>query len=393
MLHRYDVAMASQWDIFCNIVDNYGDIGVAWRLARQLATEYGIDVRLWVDNLDVFRRIWPEIDPALASQRCQGVEVRVWLDPFPGVVPAQVVIEAFGCRLPEPYLVAMSRLPVHPVWINLEYLSAEPWVRTHHGLPSPHPRLALTKYFFFPGYEPGTGGVLVERDLAQRRDRFVSDESMGFWKRLGVTSPAPDEIRISLFAYENPALGTLLDTWARGNEAVHCLIPEGRILPEVRQWLNESTLPSGASYRRGHLKLWILPFLDQEDYDRLLWVCDLNLVRGEDSCVRAQWAARPLLWQAYPQADDVHRAKLEALLDRYTEGLDPESAKALAGLWRAWNGYGRKEDIAPAWKILRANWNRLEAHARKSCERLTRAGSLADKLVRFVESKLKCPVL
>ncbi len=385
--------MASQWDIFCNIVDNYGDIGVAWRLARQLATEYGIDVRLWVDNLDVFRRIWPEIDPALASQRCQGVEIRVWLDPFPEVVPAQVVIEAFGCRLPEPYLVAMTRHPVHPVWINLEYLSAEPWVRTHHGLPSPHPRLTLTKYFFFPGYEPGTGGVLVERDLAQRRDRFVSDESGAFWKKLGVTLPAPDEIRVSLFAYENPALGTLLDVWARGNETVHCLIPEGRILPEVSQWLNEPALLSGASYQRGHLKLRILPFLDQEDYDRLLWVCDLNFVRGEDSCVRAQWAARPLLWQAYPQADDVHRAKLEALLDRYTEGLDPESAKALAGLWRAWNGYGRKEDIAPAWKILRANWIVLEAHARKSCERLARAGSLADKLVRFVESKLKCPVL
>ncbi len=38
-------------DIFCAVVDNYGDIGVCWRLARQLAHEHGMTVRLWVDDL------------------------------------------------------------------------------------------------------------------------------------------------------------------------------------------------------------------------------------------------------------------------------------------------------------------------------------------------------
>ncbi|WP_187492385.1 elongation factor P maturation arginine rhamnosyltransferase EarP, partial [Pantoea agglomerans] len=26
--------MKVTWDIFCTVVDNYGDIGVTWRLAR-----------------------------------------------------------------------------------------------------------------------------------------------------------------------------------------------------------------------------------------------------------------------------------------------------------------------------------------------------------------------
>lgn len=137
------------WDIFCNVVDNYGDIGIAWRLARGLAGERGLSVRLWVDDLRAFRHIWPAIDVAADRQVCEGVTVCAWRSPFAVARPAEVVVEAFGCALPETYLAAMGEQSPSPVWINLEYLSAEPWVAAHHGLPSPHPRLPLTKYFFF----------------------------------------------------------------------------------------------------------------------------------------------------------------------------------------------------------------------------------------------------
>ena len=39
------------WDIFCSVVDNFGDIGVCWRLARRLSAGLGQQVRLWVDDL------------------------------------------------------------------------------------------------------------------------------------------------------------------------------------------------------------------------------------------------------------------------------------------------------------------------------------------------------
>ncbi|MEO7887531.1 MAG: elongation factor P maturation arginine rhamnosyltransferase EarP, partial [Polaromonas sp.] len=38
-----------QWDIFCKVIDNFGDIGVCWRLAADLASR-GHKVRLWVDD-------------------------------------------------------------------------------------------------------------------------------------------------------------------------------------------------------------------------------------------------------------------------------------------------------------------------------------------------------
>jgi uncharacterized repeat protein (TIGR03837 family) len=381
--------MRVTWDIFCNVVDNYGDIGVAWRLARGLAREHGLAVRLWVDDLRTFHRIWPAIDPLAAGQTSEGVAICAWHTPFVATEPARVVIEAFGYALPEAYLEAMARQSPPPVWINLEYLSAETWVAGHHGLPSPHARLPLTKYFFFPGYTADTGGLPAESGLMARREAFLERSAPGFWRDLQIGAPQADELRVSLFAYENPALSALLDAWAVDARPVTCLVPEGRIIPQLAAWLGVPSLQAGAVHQRGRLRLRILPFTDQDAYDQLLWACDLNFVRGEDSCVRAQWAARPLVWQAYPQADEAHWNKLDALLTLYTVGLDPAAACAVSGMWRHWNAMPDADGVAARWATWRARRAAIEHHAQAWCERLAGAGSLTEKLVEFAEKKLK----
>ena len=376
--------MRRNWDIFCKVIDNYGDIGVAWRLARQLAHEYAFTVRLWVDDSVALQHIWPAAKANADIQSCEGVEVRVWTEPFRTVTPAEVVIEAFGCTLPGIYLNAMCAQSPAPVWINLEYLSAEPWVKSHHALPSPHPSLPLTKFFFFPGYERGTGGVLRERDLAIRRKHFIDEENALFWHGLGLDKPASSELRVSMFAYENAALPGLLDAWAQGNQRITCLIPEGRLLPQLSAWLGEGGLPIGSVSRRGQLECRVLPFMQQDDYDRLLWACDLNFVRGEDSCVRAQWAQRPFVWQAYPQAEYAHWPKLDALNERYLQGLPQATASAMIELWRGWNGRG---DVSSAWWKFMRVWPEMSRHAQQWADRLAEPGDLAANLVAFVEHR------
>jgi uncharacterized repeat protein (TIGR03837 family) len=378
--------MRPDWDIFCNVIDNYGDIGIAWRLARALKQADAGTVRLWVDDLYAFRRIWPEIDPHADRQHSAGVEIRAWHTPFAPAEPARRVIEAFGCALPENYLEAMAAQTPPPVWVNLEYLSAESWVATHHGLPSPHPRLPLTRFFFFPGYTPDTGGLPMERDYATRRAAFDAEA----WRRALALPPAgTGDIRVSLFAYENPALPALLDAWAGGGEPVTCLVPEGRVLPQLAGWLGTSPLAPGAQHVRGSLRLVVLPFTDQDRYDHLLWACDLNFVRGEDSCVRAQWAGRPMVWQAYPQDAGAHWQKLEALLALYGRDLPMPASEAVADLWRVWNGTPEAPPAGRAWPAWRAARPAIEAHAAVWPVTLAKAGTLADALADFAESRLK----
>lgn len=379
------MAEAARWDIFCAVVDNYGDIGVSFRLARQLVAEHGVRVRLWVDDLRAFRRLRPDVDPACGRQQIQGVNIRAWQEPFPSVAPADVVIEAFACRAPEAYRAAMAAAEPKPVWINLEYLSAEDWVAGCHGLGSLHPSLPLVQYFFFPGFGPDTGGLLRESGLDRQREAFLNAPAARriLLQGLGV-QPATDGLTVSLFGYGNEGVGELLDAWAEGPIPVRCLVPESRILAPVARHM-EGRAEVGAVLRRGALTVHVVPFLDMDGYDRLLWACDLNFVRGEDSFVRAQWAARPLVWQIYPQAEAVHWKKLEAFLSIYTEDLETLQRDALAGLWRAWN---RGHGIGGAWRDWQPLLPAFMDHAARWAGRLQKRPDLASSLVNFCNKQL-----
>jgi len=372
-----------RWDLFCNVVDNLGDIGVSWRLARQLAAEHGAVVRLWVDDLATFGRLAPALDPGTDVQLLDGVEVRRWITPFPALEPGDVVVETFGCELPASYVEAMAVRARPPVWINLEYLSAEPWVGGCHGLPSPHPRLPLTKYFFFPGFAPGTGGVLIEKGLAGRRRAFQSDADgvVRYLASLGVPPREQGEQLISLFCYPQAPVAALLDAWGAGGRPVRALAFTGTAAADV---LAARGLAGGGRDRA--LAAQVLPFLSQDDYDRVLWSCDWNFVRGEDSFVRAQLAARPLVWQAYPQAGDAHRLKVDAFLARYLEHAGPGIGANLARLWAVWNGFAAVEGLAAAWTACTGpEYSALAQHWHQC---LAGPGDVAGNLAKFCAERL-----
>lgn len=377
--------MSATWDIFCKVVDNFGDIGVTWRLARQLADEHALPVRLWVDDTQAFGRLCPRADATAAVQYLEGVTVCRWEDTWSATDTADVVIAAFGCRLPPAYLDALSARPVPALLINLEYLSAEPWVEGCHGLWSPQGN-GLRMLFFFPGFTAKTGGLLREATLLTQRQVLQDEASVreAFLARLGI-HPAPGARLLSLFAYENPQVGNWLTALAEDAQPSHLLVPEGRVIGDVQAWLGASIPEVGQPVVRGSLTLQVLPFLSQDDYDRLLWSCDFNAVRGEDSFVRAQWAARPLLWHIYVQEEQAHLDKLEAFLAQYLQEAPAPLAEAVATLWRAWN---TNQDMGQAWRQLSPHWDAWRAHARQWSAAQAARPDLAMALVQFYRNWL-----
>ncbi len=311
-------------------------------------------MRLWIDDpapIDLFAP-----DHALLP-----VEVCAWTGDLSDVTPAQIVIEAFACEPSPCYVERMATLPRHPVWINLEYLSAEDWVAGYHGLPSPHPHLPLMKYFFFPGFVAGTGGLL-------REAHFTAPPAPTFCARLG----------ISLFCYDNPALPDLLAAWRDGEQCVDCHVAAGLPQRQVEAWLGDP-FPTVSAIQRGQLTLHALPFLPQTEYDKLLASCHLNFVRGEDSLVRALWAERPFVWQAYPQAEDAHHVKLAALLERLS------ACAPMRNIWQAWNTAGA---IAATWPAFLAVLPRLAEQAPHRAQQILAQGDLAGNLVKFCMARL-----
>lgn len=372
-------------DLFCTVIDNYGDLGVCWRLARQLAAEHGVAVTLWVDDLVSFAHLAPALDATREDQMLGDIRLRRWRPgaeaDLAGHAPADLVIEGFACRLPEGYLAAMAAREPAPVWVNLEYLSAEDWVAGCHGMTSTHPRNGLVQRFCFPGFTPGTGGLLREAGLCDRLDALRGDAvaRRDFWRRIGVAQAA--DRRLSLFSYENPALPGLLDALAADTTPTLLLVFTGRSLPGVAAWLGQP-LSTGDRARRGMLDIHVLPLLDHVDYDRLLALCDLNLVRGEDSFVRAQWAGRPLLWHIYGQEAAAHLIKLDAWIRHVDTIAMPPAAWAQA--MRAWN-----QSATPDWPSLLAALPSLQASAGVWRAHLLRQDDLATQLMRFYADQVE----
>jgi uncharacterized repeat protein (TIGR03837 family) len=374
--------------LFCKVVDNFGDIGICWRLARQLQQEHGIAVTLWVDDLRSFRRICPEVDIDTELQRIADVTVRHWRDQegvFSASEVADIVIEFFGVDIPPGYITAMAECDPRPVWLNLEGLSAEEWVEGCHALPSPHPRLPLRKYFFFPGFTSKTGGLLHESSLEEQRQQFQSDQvaMAAFLGQFGVTPAEMASLKVSLFCYPHAPVPALFDTWQGSDTAVTCLVPEGVAVEAVRAFLGEDAKP-GAARTRGALTVRILPFVAQPDYDKLLWACDLNFVRGEDSFVRAQWAGKPFIWHIYPQDKNLHHVKLRAFLDRYAADIESLTALSLS-----WNGAApegvEEQGVWPVlWAKFQADMPKIARRCADWREQVLANGDLASNLMKFV---------
>jgi uncharacterized repeat protein (TIGR03837 family) len=389
------------WDIFCKVIDNFGDIGVCWRLSCDLA-QRGQQVRLWVDDASALAWMAPGGVP--------GVQVRAWTDAAPAIgidIPADVVIEAFGCEINAAWIAPFSiaaYASIHrpggqldtlnpvsppssnrqpPVWINLEYLSAEPYVASSHGLPSPvmsGPARGMMKWFFYPGFTVGTGGLLRGAQVAQR----PAPPSLHATESIPVSASAPalppgistliHPLKISLFCYEPLTLEPLLEQLAHAPQPTELLVTAGRATQAVQQLITHKNSLQPLWNERKQLSIAYQSLMPQSQFDDLLWHCDLNFVRGEDSLVRALWAGKAFVWQIYPQSDSAHAAKLNAFLDWLQAPPDLRLCHLV------WNGLSPATLPAvniPAWTSV----------ARAARERLLQQTDLTSQLMTFVQSK------
>ena len=395
------------WDIFCQVIDNFGDVGVCWRLAADLA-QRGHTVRLWLDD----KRALQWMAPGATQGDWPGISVHDWPVPHavasnPALPLADVWIEAFGCDIPPVWLQTQVEVANtqarHPAWINLEYLSAEPFALRSHGLPSPvmqGPARGWTKFFFYPGLSKGSGGLLPQPDRQTLAPSWAQPQLAPF---------APEtagEHTVLLFSYASAPIAALIQALHRSAQAVQILVAAGQSADAMRLALaavcrtggdSEATrapasnrIPTRAAaiptepsksaadaleeWRWGRLRLRFLPFLPQKTFDQLLGLCDLNLVRGEDSLAQAVQAGKPCVWQIYPQDDGAHRPKLIAYLDAIAADMP------LRAWHRFWNAMPATDQAEPGmdwpWKpdstwpqSAHALANRL-AHNQDVCSQL-----------------------
>jgi len=369
-----------RWDIFCKIVDNFGDIGVCWRLAKQLEHEHGINVRLWIDDLNIARQLIPSLDSSQRTQLIDNITIAIWDENTHFEQAADTVIEAFGCELPAEYLALMNS---ESIWINLEYLSAEPWVEGFHARHSKYG--SRTRHFFFPGFTKATGGLLREHTIVENNQKIASDKQLqsDFFQSLNLNlNEDSTALKISLFSYPHAPISNLLAAMADSATKISCYAPATSILPKIAAFFGKESIAAGDHLSRNNLNLHVLPFLSQADYDKLLANCDVNFVRGEDSWIRAIWAGKPFIWQPYLQTEDTHLIKLKAFLDVFYANCEDAAQQATITMHNAW---ASEQISTSAWQNYLGNINTLKTFTIQQTSALASQPDLATNLVIYIE--------
>lgn len=355
-----------RWDIFCKIVDNFGDIGVCWRLAKQLQAEHGLQVRLWVDDWAVAAHFIPALKN---TTEIEGVSIRHWQAGADFSQAADVVIEAFAGGLPAAYLKAMQAKK--SLWINLDYLSAETWVDDFHGKPSPQAG-GMVRYFYFPGFTDKTGGLLREKNLI--KNHIFQENQQDRQDKV--------ELKVSLFCYPHAPIHDFFNCLQAHFDAVHVFVPVSDILPKVASFFGAKTIKAGDFLVKHNLTIEVLPFLSQQDYDALLRSCDINFVRGEDSWLRAIWAGKPFIWQPYFQTENTHMNKLKSFINLFYANCEQKQV-----LWKAheyWAAeHASRFDAQNVWQNYFKQLPAIQAYTPLQAKKQAEQTDLATQLVAF----------
>lgn len=347
-----------KYDIFCDVIDNYGDAGFSLRLARTLS-EKDIEVRLFCNNLETLYTITDRQD--LSNQL---LKISTW-PVCESYQPSDIVIEAFSCRLPD--ILNKKLRENRSLVIELEYLTAEKFAEDCHGLSSSAD--GLNSYFFFPGFSNKTGGLIFEQKLLNKK------------RSLEEHIHQQTKINVSLFSYKNHNITKIINNLLKAKAGVKITVFKGLALDNVNNILNLNLKPRD-QHISGNLELKAVAMCNQNKYDEILLSSDLNCVRGEESVVRAMLCGKPFLWQIYPQSEQAHITKLNSLFDRMSEYL-PEyqhDIEIIRTFNLEYNGVESKQHLPPLLEFL-PKWKQV---CDKWSLHLIKLGSLTDNLIKFI---------
>lgn len=386
-----DESMAEAW-VFVRVIDNYGDAGVGWRLSCLLAEYLHMHVRLWIDDTDALNKLVP------APEKQARITIEAWQgdammqQQLSAAADPVLVIETFGCELPPQVLERMRQR--RPLWLNWEYLTAEDWAVGLHAMSSLQPN-GLEKYFWFMGIDADSGGLLREPDYLAEREKFRQQPQLQQAFRLEYGLPLQHTGQLWLiFAYTSGQWVQWMAMWQQADTPVTLWLAGGQVIESLRAAkliAPEELQQEGDICELGNVTLVRIPFVPQAAFDRLLWLADAAIVRGEDSFVRALWAGLPFFWHIYRQDDDVHLQKLHSFWFKAMQGWPAELRQAFTVLSDDLNGAGAVSSLKreQAWQYLCAHWQSWVKSAAAWSEMLHGQDNALEKLARFSHLPLK----
>lgn len=381
--------------VFVRVIDNWGDVGVGWRLCMQLACSFPWRVRLWIDDVAALGKLVLAAELAAVQD---AVMVEKWSDDdsvslrLAQLADPVMVIETFGCDLPSPVLRRMQQC--QPLWLNWEYLTAEDWAVDLQAMPSLQGN-GLAKYFWFMGIDQQSGGLLREANYLSRRNEFLQQPCLqqAFKQQYGLPLEHVGQLWL-IFAYTSERWAQWLSMWRGADEPITLWLAGHEVADSLRAAgviAADALQQVGDTFELEQVTMVRIPFVPQSAFDNLLWLADGAIVRGEDSFVRALWAGLPFLWHIYQQEEAVHLQKLDAYWHKASINWPASVREAVLALSADLNGGEHLSESLRLrlWQNLRSEWQNWVNAASTWSDSLHLHSSAMERLARFRQIPLK----
>ncbi len=365
--------------ILCKVVDNFGDIGVVYRLTRNLITHYPeVSVNLIVQGLDSFNKINNKINPALPIQELEGFTVFDWdnfdfcYKYFSGKNNShlQVILECFQCGRPDwmEKILFEDELTHIVNVIMIDYLTAEDYAESFHCLKSLTRRAKVQKVNFMPGFTNKTGGLIFDTS-----DTLVKADT---------ANP------VMFFCYDADwrVLVNALNKFCKDFGPNDILVAQGKGHDSFCKAYDELCKDEAASF-----KVIDLPFMNQQKWDLQLQNCSFLFIRGEESLSRACLYGIPFVWPAYPQSEEYHLVKVRALLSKMEPFFDKSDFSIIKNAWESINSINSDIDkgfIEESLFNMLKNQKKMQEGFRNFSLDLRKNGDLVFNLMTFIHKNI-----
>lgn len=312
--------------VLCKVVDNFGDVGVVWRLCRELLKKDStLKINLIIDDLKAFSCIWSEVEVGKEFQIVCGINVYDWnnydycYSEFlqNDGEKLQIILECFQCGRPEwmEKILFEDKLQRTVQIIMIDYLTAEKYAEDFHCLQSLTRSAKVQKVNFMPGFTEKTGGLIIGDEWKNLPERKVDGS-------------------VLIFTYERnwkPLVRGILESQVAVRNGVK--VAQGRGMQSFVDAWNEENAQSVIH----NAKLEVLNYLSQNEWDKMMRNCSVLFIRGEESMSRACLSGIPFVWHAYPQSDEYQLVKVNALLEIMKVHFKSEDFEIIEKVWLCFN--------------------------------------------------------
>ncbi len=390
--------------VLCKVVDNFGDIGVVFRLCRALSElKKNLEIRLVVSNLDSFVKISKGIDSTKTFQEFRGWKVFDWNDSALckkefSKNPPEFILECFQCGRPEwlEELLFSPQFNLNVQIVNVEYLTAESWADDFHLLKSGTRSAKIKKINFMPGFTKKTGGLILDKNFMRclSEKKFALNLVKQNLDKKILSEDFSDSFKILIFSYP------------KNFDFLASAIKEFSFLKKIIVFVASGAGADSAkiSLKKFKVDFVCLPFMQQEVWDAFLSLMDFSFVRGEDSFSRCCLLGNPFIWNIYPQEEEFHIVKLNAFLQKIKipqiekfsflynrnfkasccpESLEILEEKKLPSELEKINSEMKTEILS-----LLKNYERLKPEFKKFSNEILKNGNLAENLLNLLETKI-----